>query len=228
MDISVQLAEISSYGGFFALSVGPDGTASPEPGWHPVRQSYADGYADLVDATARYYGTTDLRIGASLVHLAHATRLWSPMLACALAHGVLPRLDKLQRADDGAVLRLPEPVGDPVGNDPAARLYRAVVEDHLEPLAAGLPVKLAAALLAGNVASALVGAARALLAARPDLRPSIGAMTETLLGTGVLTGSGALTGPDLAFRRRSCCLFYRLPGHSVCGDCVFDRAPRQR
>src|SRR5262249_33474740 len=73
MDISRELAEISTYRGFFALTVGGDAA-----GWHPVRQSYADGCTDLIDATVRRYRTTDLRIGASLVHLAHATRLWSP------------------------------------------------------------------------------------------------------------------------------------------------------
>lgn len=219
MDISTELAETASYGGFFALTVGGDAA-----GWHPVTQSYADGCADLIDATARRYRTTDLRIGASLVHLGHATRLWSPVLACAIGHGVLPRLDDLQRADDGAQLRLPRPVGMPADSPDA--LYRAVVSEHMRPLAACLRVKLAPALLAGNVASALVGAARALLTARPDLRRAITETTRSLLDTGVLAGSGVITGPRLGFRRRSCCLFYRLPDGSLCGDCVLHRTPR--
>ncbi|BCO47851.1 hypothetical protein MINTM002_35250 [Mycobacterium intracellulare] len=219
MDISTELAETASYGGFFALTVGGDAA-----GWHPVTQSYADGCADLIDATARRYRTTDLRIGASLVHLGHATRLWSPVLACAIGHGVLPRLDDLQRADDGAQLRLPRPVGMPADSPDA--LYRAVVSEHMRPLAAGLRVKLAPALLAGNIASALVGAARALLTARPDLRRAITETTRSLLDTGVLAGSGVITGPRLGFRRRSCCLFYRLPDGSLCGDCVLHRTPR--
>lgn len=219
MDISTELAETASYGGFFALTVGGDAA-----GWHPVTQSYADGCADLIDATARRYRTTDLRIGASLVHLGHATRLWSPVLACAIGHRVLPRLDDLQRADDGAQLRLPRPVGMPADSPDA--LYRAVVSEHMRPLAAGLRVKLAPALLAGNIASALVGAARALLTARPDLRRAITETTRSLLDTGVLAGSGVITGPRLGFRRRSCCLFYRLPDGSLCGDCVLHRTPR--
>ncbi|MEU1022927.1 (2Fe-2S)-binding protein, partial [Streptomyces sp. NPDC005904] len=28
-----------------------------------------------------------------------------------------------------------------------------------------------------------------------------------------------------AFRRRSCCLYYRCPGGGVCGDCCFERPP---
>jgi hypothetical protein len=218
MDISTELAETASYGGFFALTVGGDAA-----GWHPVAQSYAEGCVDLIDATVRRYRTTDLRIGASLVHLAHATRLWSPVLACAIGHGVIPDLDDLQRADAGAQLRLPEPVGQPVASPEPDALYRIVVGEHLGPLAAGLPVKLAPALLAGNIASALVGAARALLSARPDLRAAIVETTRSLLDTGVLAGSGVLTTPQLGFRRRSCCLFYRLPCGSLCGDCVLHR-----
>ncbi|OBH87006.1 iron reductase [Mycobacterium scrofulaceum] len=220
-DISAELTEISSYGGFFALTVGGDAA-----GWHPVRQSYADGFTDLVHATARRYHTTDLRIAASLVHLGHATRLWSPVLACALGHGVVPDLTDLQRADAGAQLRLPAPVGIPAGSPDA--LYRLVVQEHMQQLAAGLRVGLAPALLAGNIASALIGAARALLAVRPDLGPRIIALARALLGTGLLAGSGEVTGPRLGFRRRSCCLFYRLPGGSVCGDCVFETSPPNR
>ncbi|MEB4210808.1 (2Fe-2S)-binding protein [Mycobacterium sp. 94-17] len=218
MDISAELSEIASYGGFFALTVGSD-TA----GWHPVTRDYASGCADLIDATVRRYRTDDLRIGASLVHLGHAARLWSPVLACAIGHGVLPDLDDLQRADDGAQLRLPDPVGEPVTSPAPEALYRIVVTEHLRPLGAGLPVRLAPALLAGNIASALVGSARALLSARPELRPAIGHMTRSLLDTGVMAGSGVLRGPQLAFRRRSCCLFYRLPGGSLCGDCGLRR-----
>jgi len=221
MDISTELAEISTYKGFFALTVGGDAA-----GWHPVKQSYAGGCADLIDATVRHYRTTDLRIGASLVHLGHATRLWSPVLACALGHGVVPDLKDLQRADDGAQLRIPEPVGELVDSPSADLVYRIVVNHHMEPLAAGLRVKLAPALLAGNIASALVGASRAPLSARPDLRPSIVGMTNSLLDTGMLAGSGVVTGSHLGFRRRSCCLFYRIPGRSVCGDCVFRRTRR--
>jgi FhuF 2Fe-2S C-terminal domain len=221
MDISAELAEISSYKGFFAVAVGGDAA-----GWHPVGQSYADGCDDLVETTVQRYRITDPRIGASLVHLGHASRLWSPVLACALGHGVVPDLKDLQRADDGAQLRLPQPVGIRTRSPSADLLYRVVVRQHMEPLTAGLRVKLAPALLAGNVASALLGASRALLSARPDLRRSIVAMTNRLLETGMLAGTGSIANAHLSFRRHSCCLFYRIPGRSVCGDCVFRRTPR--
>ncbi|ETB34971.1 hypothetical protein N602_27770, partial [Mycobacterium avium subsp. hominissuis 10-5606] len=59
--------------------------------------------------------------------------------------------------------------------------------------------------------------------ARPDLRSAIVETTLALLDTGIMSGAGTVTGPPLDFRRASCCLFYRLPGGSVCGDCVLDR-----
>lgn len=215
MDIAADLAEISTYGGFFALTVGGD-----PAGWHPVTQSYATGCADLIEATTRRYGTADPRIGASLVHLGHAARLWSPVLACALAHGVIPDLTNLQRADDGARLRLPEPIGVPVESASPDLLYRVVVQDHLDRLAAGLRVGLAPGLLYGNVASALVGTSRQLMLARPDLRVTIARATSALLDIGNLAGTGVITSANLDFRRNSCCLYYRIPGGGTCGDCA--------
>jgi len=54
MNISAVLAEISSYGGFFALTVG-----GGRSGWHPVGQSYADGCMDLIDTTIKRYHTRE-------------------------------------------------------------------------------------------------------------------------------------------------------------------------
>jgi hypothetical protein len=36
----------------------------------------------------------------------------------------------------------------------------------------------------------------------------------------------AFLAPGTALRRRSCCLYYRVPGGGVCGDCCFPRPPR--
>ncbi|HTM84555.1 MAG TPA: (2Fe-2S)-binding protein [Mycobacterium sp.] len=215
MNLTTELSEISSYGGFFALTLG-----GASDGWVPVRRCYAEGCADLIAATAERNGTADLRIGASLVQFSHASRLWSPMLACALGYGVVPDLADLQRFRTGTQLRLPNPTGCPV--DPArplaTQLYRVVVTDHLEPLAAGLRVKMAPRLLYGNAAAALVAAAHDLAGKRPQLRDALISVTESLLDTGDLAGTGELTG--LRFRRRSCCLFYRTPAGSYCGDCA--------
>jgi hypothetical protein len=215
VNIGDQLSEITSYGGFFAITVGG------EPAdWIPVQRCYDDGCADLVAATSARNDTTDLRIGASLVQFSHASRLWSPLLACALQFGVLPDLADLQRHAARTELRLPVPVGGPVDDHRplTQQLYRLVITEHLEPLAAGLRVKMAPRLLYGNAAAALVAAAADLARVRPELGDDVAEVTESLLATGDLTGTGHLTG--WAFRRRSCCLYYRVPGGSKCGDCA--------
>jgi FhuF 2Fe-2S C-terminal domain len=216
MNISAALSEISSYGEFFTITVGGTDT-----GWQPVRRFYDNGCAELINATVARFDTADLRIGASMVQFSHASRLWSPVLACALGHGVVPDLTHLERADDAARLRLPDPTGEPVDRDdpPPDLLYRIVVQQHLEPLAAGLRVKMASGLLFGNAASALVGASRALQSARPDLCKPATRLTESLLATGKLANAGMI-GPNLVFRRRSCCLYYRAPTGSKCSDCA--------
>ncbi|NOQ57801.1 (2Fe-2S)-binding protein [Mycolicibacterium fortuitum] len=216
MNIDAQLREITSAGGFFGMVIGGD-----PAGWVAVERCYDAGCADLVATTTAGYGTTDLRIGASLVQFGHASRLWSPLLACALRYGVLPDLTELQRRSTSTELRLPAAVGMPVNGPLPQQLYRAVITDHLEPLAAGLRVKMAPRLLYGNAAAALVAAAHELARIRPELRDDIVEVTRTLLTTAELAGTGDLTG--LTFRRRSCCLYYRVPGGSNCGDCALTR-----
>lgn len=213
MRIDAELTEIAGFGGFFAIAHGVGGQ-----GWRPIERCYAEGYADLIEATAARYRTTDLRVSASTVQLSHASRLWSPVLACAVVHGMVPVLDGLQRADDSPALRLPTPEGVRLRGDWAETLYRVVVEEQLEPFADGLRVKVAPGLLYGNIASALVAAARALYSVEPQLRDDATRLARSLLQTGRLTGTGTVK-HNLAFRRRSCCLYYRVADGAKCFDC---------
>jgi hypothetical protein len=214
MRIDAQLAEIGGFGGFFAISVGGD-----DVGWQPIAQCYAEGYGDLIATTAEQYRTADLRIGASLAQFSLASRLWSPAIACTLVFGIVPDLADLHRAQDSADFRLAEPNGTRVdGRETARMLYDVVVKQHLEPYAAGLRVKVASGLLYGNAASAMVAAARALYGVRPELRDAATRLARALLETGRLAGTGTVR-YNLAYRRRSCCLYYRTAGGSKCGDC---------
>lgn len=218
MNVTAALADVRSYGMFFTIEVGD--RDDPQD-WQPIADCYRDGFSDLVAQTVQRYRTTDRRVGASLVHLGHAARLWSPVLACVVAHGVLPDLTSLQRARNGPRLRLTAPAGDSAGPRWSfpARLYDTVVRGQLDRLAAGMPERLAPGLLRGNIASALVGSAAALAAARPELRGPVAGLTSALLESTPLSGSGRFSAGDMAFRRRSCCLFYRAPAGSMCGDC---------
>ncbi|MGW4347503.1 (2Fe-2S)-binding protein [Streptomyces sp. NPDC004690] len=182
-------------------------------------------------------GAREPRVAASVAHQALAARLWSVALGCAVRYGRLPDLDpRLLRWDPAGSapedLWLTEVRERPA--DPAT-LAGAVLHGHLEPLAAALRARHgpAAGLLRGNAASALAGAARRLARwAREngDLEAAgrTRALAADLLAHPLLAGAGTLTAhrADLAFRRRSCCLYYRVPGGGVCGDCCFARVPR--
>ncbi|TDB88664.1 (2Fe-2S)-binding protein [Actinomadura sp. KC216] len=215
--VMAALAEAASLGGFFAIAVG-----GPETGWRPADDAYADGMQDLVDATALRYGAAEMRIAASITQLGHAARLWSPVLYGAAAHGIVLDLGELRRAESGPALGVPAPRGHRVPAPDgrlAEALYQAVVVRHLDRLAAGLRVKVAAGLLYGNAASALAEAARATLTARPELHAGLAELTGELLSTGRLSGTGRIISARLGFRRRSCCLYYRVPDGEKCEDC---------
>jgi len=197
--------------------------------------------ADLAAQTGRQLGTGEKRVAVSTLQLGYAARLWSPALACALAHGIVPDLGGLEVASGAEVvsgakvasgaevasgeplrLRLPVTAGwhsPDSGPELAGLLYRVVVTGHLEPLAAGLRGQVASGLLWGNAASAMIGSLTVLASARPALAEAARSIARELLGTGLLRGTGQLTESGLEFRRNSCCLYYRVPGGGLCGDC---------
>ncbi|WP_460370785.1 (2Fe-2S)-binding protein, partial [Actinocorallia lasiicapitis] len=85
----------------------------------------------------------------------------------------------------------------------------------LLPLRDAWPERLADGLIWGNVASALAGTRHA-ARLRPELAPRIHTLITDQLARSPLRG--ALTPPT--FRRRSCCLYYKVPpGGDKCGDC---------
>lgn len=146
-----------------------------------------------------------------------------------------------QRGDGGtargparpAGVATPDPVDDPAGA--ADLLARELAGWHLEPLYAAVRERVAVSerVLRGNVVSAIAGAARVLDPLRRAARPALLGLLAELVGHPALRGplpDGA-TGrllrldpgdPDTewSFRRRSCCLYVRVPGGGACGDCV--------
>ncbi|MFJ9691785.1 (2Fe-2S)-binding protein [Kitasatospora sp. NPDC101183] len=115
----------------------------------------------------------------------------------------------------------------PAPTTPAAdALAATVLAATLDPLGAAMRARygLSAHVLRGNAASALVGAARMLhTRAAGAPHPTLPAVT-TLLTTGPLAQAGEFTPAPIAYRRRNCCLYYRVPGAGICGDCVLRRA----
>ncbi|MGW1625388.1 (2Fe-2S)-binding protein [Streptomyces sp. NPDC002172] len=212
---------------------------------------YRNALTFRVDAVSRRLRTGEPRVAASIAHQGLAARLWSVALGCAVRYGRLPDLGPgLLHWDPGATapddLWLAEVRALPAGTGPAApgdpvvpadpavladAVVRVVVHGHLEPLGAALRDRygLAAGLLWGNAGSALAGAARELdrwaRANRcADVAARTRALADALFAHPLLSATGTRTG--LAFRRRSCCLYYRVPGGGVCGDCCFTQPPR--
>lgn len=227
----MDLVESGSVGGFFALR-----TAPPETGGAhlPLARIYAGEDGPLtarVDRVAARLGAPERRVGASVAHLGLAARLWSTALGPAALYGRFPCLDPAELSWDGA-LTSPDDLwwaGSATRPATAADLRAAVQEAHLVPLHAALrrDGRISPRLLWGNAGSALAGALRELTRwarahGRPDAADRAATLVTELLDHPDLAGT--VRGPRL--RRASCCLHYRCPGGGLCGDCVFDHAPR--
>ncbi|MFD8599341.1 (2Fe-2S)-binding protein [Kitasatospora sp. NPDC059646] len=206
-------------------------TGAPPAGFRPLHElSAPDGpLAGRIDEVARVLRTDEARVAASTAHLGLAARLWSVALGTAVTTGRLPDLDgaRFTLPPQGPFdLWLPDRPGPEAS---AAALHALVMDRHLHPLADAVRARtpLSAGLLAGNAASALVGAARR-LGTVPALRAPAAALARALLAFPDLSPAGEATPPPrpLAFRRASCCLYYRTPAGGLCGDCVFTRAPK--
>jgi ferric iron reductase protein FhuF len=204
--------------------------AQPASDWQTGKPAAA-----LIDAVGGWLGATERRVAASLVVLGYAARLVGPAVALLVRDEILvdvrpERMTFGYAPDRGFQLAMPEPAG---WTGPPASIRRAwgdvVVEAHLRPVvdAVRAEVPVAAGLLWGNVASGLAGALAALVRDRTAPAGNCHAVGRDLLDAGPLRGSGELSVHDgqLRFVRRSCCLFYRLEGGGMCGDCPLPKPP---
>jgi hypothetical protein len=219
-------------------------TRPPAPGApaRPGAELHDDPLSFRVRKVTRALRAPEERIGASVAQQGLAARLWSVALGCAALYGGVPDLAPgLLRWDPDAVApddlwltrvrALPVRALPGEAADVAGSVAATVLEGHLEPLSAALRARcpVAPGLLRGNAASALAATARLLVGwadehRRPDVAARTRDLTAALLAHPLLADTGTLSGD--AFRRRSCCLYYRVPGGGVCGDCCFTRPPR--
>ncbi|MFF2697135.1 (2Fe-2S)-binding protein [Streptomyces cyaneofuscatus] len=227
----MDLERTASVGGFFALRTAP----VPGGSHRPLAELYAGGTAPLtarVDKVAARLVTPERRVAASIAHLGLAARLWSIALGPAALFGRIPALvpdtlhwDPQRTSPEDLWLADPEELPGT-----ADRIREQVQYGHLVPLAEAVrrDGNISAQLLWGNAGSALAGAVRELVTwaraqDRPDVAQRARALAAELFDHPDLRSTGSPHGP--AFRRRSCCLYWRCPGGGLCGDCVFDRAP---
>ena len=180
------------------------------------------------------------RVAASIVSLGVFARLVAPPLGAAVLAGRVPALT-LQALWWRPVAGGPWPlaispvaeteVGEldtPTGlRSAAALLVDTAVADVVAPVLAAFRYgfRVSDKVLWGNVSSGLGGAVTMLGAARPDRADVTAGLVERMLALPPLSGTGELvhpvrSRPERFFVRRSCCLFYRVPGAGTCGDCV--------
>lgn len=229
------VARLAAFGPFFALGVGP---SSGEPLTGDRFERLVE--TKITETRARFGAGADvprgqLRACASLLHVSLVSRLVSPALGCA-AGGWVPDLRPANArfADAELGVRFGVASADFAAADPADGPIEAVreIEELVLPSvdlvtrAVAATVALPRRVVDSNVASAFGGAATVIAGADAALGGRTWGIVAGLLD-GPLADGGTVcgTGP-VRLRRSGCCLYYRLPGGALCGDCVLLRRPR--
>lgn len=246
-DRRAALEDVAGLGPFFAVSANP--TEEVDPTWTPWRAFYAEPsvMAARVDLVAGALGTADRRVAASIALQGLAARLVSPILAVTAVHRLVPPWtpDSLRwRPAASGPWPMWESVldgwagssdrgGSASGPDDAAlghavvdAVVDALVEPHLVALVEVTRAveSVSTRVLRGNVASAVAAAGAMVARSRPGAAGTAARVVAGLLESGLLAGTGGF-GAGGSFRRRSCCLYYRISGGGTCGDCVL--SPRR-
>ncbi|MCX5402857.1 (2Fe-2S)-binding protein [Streptomyces sp. NBC_00335] len=203
------------------------GKEPPGPGFRPLDELYGEHLGAYVGEVGRRIGSGPGRVAASTAQFGIASRLWSLGLGCAVLSGRVPDLGpgrlRWRLPGEGSLeLWLPEPAELPA-ETPAKALADTVLA-NLAVLDTALRERFGVSpqVLRGNAASGLVGAVRVLTDRVPGEAAALLA-AGLLADGGPLGGTGAFVhepGLGVAFVRRSCCLYYKVPGGGLCGDCV--------
>lgn len=232
------LSELAAVGPFFVLHTG----GAPEGGPGRFLPLGEEAVRLRTRTVAERLGTAEMRVAASIAFQGIAGRLLSVALGAAVLTGRVPDLsdDTLRWHPGGTApddLWLPGPAVLPADADPAGRIAATVLHGRLTDLhhTFRTVTPVSPRLLWGNAGSSLAGSLRVLCAwCRAHGRPQDAqraldiarALFEDplLRDTGTLGGTATADGPS--FRRRSCCLYYRVPSGGLCGDCVLRHRPR--
>lgn len=246
----VPLAELAALGPYFGVAAHDPQSPLIAP-WQPLstltgsslvlRDRITLVRAALASAAGRQPEAVGFRVAASVAQLGVAARLISPALGGAACSGRVLRMDQAtarwQPVLAGAFpLSLPTadhtflPCDGPGEDDVlASELARRVINGPVRSVTEmTATMSVPQAVLWGNVASAINGATSMIVTARPDLDARARAISSALLRQPPLadTYDGA---PASGFRRRSCCLIYRITSAArakFCADCILLRPSR--
>lgn len=227
------LDELAGLGPFFEVS-SHSAAEEPSPPWRsvselaepsgPLSERVAAVRLALAASGGRGMESVEPRVAASTVHLGLVARLTAPALGAAALRCPLDlRPDGLWWRDiAGSLVPLSVPAPEAGGNHTEV-WDRVLLDQVIAPVTtaiAGL-VPVSDRVLWGNVASAVNTAAVQVSRQRSDLAGEAWRAARRLFASARLQAERHPPGP--AFRRSSCCLFYRLNPQtplSVCGDCV--------
>jgi hypothetical protein len=235
------LGDLAGLGAYFAVATHDPQSSLAAP-WLPLealtgsalvlRERIAAVRSALAAAAGRGPQAVEFRVAASVTQLGIAARLICPALGMAVVSGAVLRVAAAWwQPMLGGAFPLSLPAGSAfwpgAGRDDddalADGLSQHVVDGPVRAvtdMVAGMSVP--AAVLHGNVASAVNGAASMIATARPGLAARAQAVSIALLRRPTLAGTYAGAPAD-GFRRRSCCLIYRVSPASrpaLCGDCI--------
>lgn len=219
-------SDLRTLGPFFAVETHVRGELMPPP-WQPISALMGENGAlpDRVDAVrtalaqraGRRPADIEIRVAASVAHLGLIARLLAPAIA-AIALGHTPASlspDDLWWQDElGGPYPLsitPSPTNEVAGTAPAVEAITVAIAGRYA---------VSHRVLWGNIGSASNSAAQLISTARGDLSVAAYAATDSILSDPRIDGGALRAGRS--FRRRSCCLIYRLAHDrtAVCGDCV--------
>ena len=226
---------LAAIGPFFEVIVH---WADPGPPWRPMSELVSDATTldrridQVRQALAHSSGdapeSVELRVAVSVAQLGLVARLVAPLLGIVVLGGGDPRPTPARtfwQPELGGPF--PLSVADDVMLRPASGTtggsLRPVIDGPLSAItvAAATRSALSPHVLWGNVASAVAGAGRLIAQTRPDLAARSTAIVAEALDHHRLRGEQRTTAHG--FRRRSCCLIYRIsptPEKSLCGDCA--------
>lgn len=174
----------------------------------------------------------ETRVAASSFHLNSVAKILSPVFGCAVLSDAVPDMSAENLAwQPGETHNLEVGARAHIGEvglsdrEMVERIHAGVLEGAVAQLgdaihaATGLSQKV----MWGNVASAFNGAFLVLRGQRPDDEDRAFELMRAIVEHGRLEPAGRFL-PDewdeARFSRNNCCLFYRLPGRGLCGDCV--------